>query len=165
MRKIEMIGKTYNHLTAIEEYESVDAGVKYLFECDCGKTTIQFGYRVRKGNIKSCGCARGSYVAKANKERDTHAMTGTPTYRSWQAMKQRCINPNLPDYKFYGARGVSVCDRWMKSFDSFLEDMGERPDGTSIDRINPFGNYEPENCRWANDHTQRTNRRSNYVGL
>jgi len=165
MRKIEMIGKTYNHLTAVKEYESVSAGMKYLFQCDCGNTTVQFGHTVRKGKVKSCGCARGSYVAEANKCRDTHDMTGTPTYRSWQGMKQRCNNPNIPDFQSYGAKGVSVCDRWMNSFDAFVEDMGVRPEGTSIDRINPFGNYEPDNCRWADPYTQYTNRRRNYVAL
>jgi hypothetical protein len=73
-------------------------------------------------------------------------------------MKQRCLNPNNPDYHYYGARGISICNRWMK-FEYFLEDMGEPDAGLTIDRIDPDGNYEPDNCRWATRSVQRSNQR------
>jgi hypothetical protein len=82
----------------------------------------------------------------------------TPESRSWQAMKNRCLNPRGGDYKDYGGRGISVCDRWL-SFESFYEDMGPRPIGTSIERIDNSGNYEPGNCKWATPAEQHANKR------
>ncbi len=76
------------------------------------------------------------------------------TYQSWRHMKTRCQNPNCPDYKNYGGRGITVCERWM-DFANFLEDMGERPENTTLDRINNDGNYEPGNCRWTTPREQR----------
>lgn len=84
-----------------------------------------------------------------------------PTYRSWETMKARCNNPNDPSYSDYGGRGITVCDRWSSSFINFLEDMGERPKATTLDRIKVDGNYEPSNCRWSDAATQARNKRSN----
>ena len=88
-----------------------------------------------------------------------HSANGSvsPTYASWMYMKKRCLNKNATGWKYYGARGVKICDRWLK-FENFLADMGEKPEGTSIDRIDPRGDYEPENCRWATQAQQTRNR-------
>lgn len=85
-------------------------------------------------------------------------MSGTPIYNSWNAMKQRCLNPNASKYRDYGARGITVCDRWL-TFENFYADMGVRPEGKTLDRIDNDGNYEPGNCRWATPAQQSQNQR------
>ena len=82
------------------------------------------------------------------------------TKQCWSDMKQRCSNPKLPQYKNYGGRGITVCARWLESFENFLVDMGEKPLGLTIDRINVDGNYEPQNCRWLSKAGQQKNRRN-----
>lgn len=87
-------------------------------------------------------------------------MDGTPTYRTWVDMRRRCQQPHRPDYKNYGAKGIKVCARW-ESFEKFLEDMGIRPEGLTLDRIDNAGNYEPTNCRWVDRKTQERNKSTN----
>jgi hypothetical protein len=88
----------------------------------------------------------------------THGQFGAPTYRSWASMIQRCTNERRPNFPYYGGRGIKVCDRW-REFAAFLEDMGERPDGMTLDRVNNDGDYEPANCRWTGKQQQALNRR------
>lgn len=94
--------------------------------------------------------------------RANHGLGGTPTYRSWYSMLQRCTNPRDVGWLRYGGRGIKVCDAWM-TLDGFVRDMGMRPDGTSLDRIDPDGDYEPDNCRWATDVEQNRNRSFNVI--
>jgi hypothetical protein len=87
--------------------------------------------------------------------------TRNPTYQAWLNMKKRCTKPNCKDWEYYGGRGIKVCERWLHSFENFLEDVGERPEGRSLDRYpNNDGNYEPGNVRWATRSEQMSNRRS-----
>ncbi len=92
-----------------------------------------------------------------------HGLTKTPAYRSWDSMKTRCLNPKCSKFAYYGGRGIRVCERWL-NFANFLADMGERPEGkTSLDRIDPNGNYEPGNCKWATSAEQGEHRRNNIM--
>lgn len=92
-----------------------------------------------------------------------HAASNSATYISWRAMIERCFNPAKDNYKWYGGRGITVCERWEK-FENFLEDMGERPSNMTLDREDPFGNYEKNNCRWATNAQQGANKRKNLCG-
>lgn len=93
----------------------------------------------------------------------THRMTKTRTFRIWQKMRRRCNDPKEQNYSRYGGRGITVCDRWADSFETFLADMGVCPDGMTLDRVNADGNYEPANCRWATMLTQSRNRTNNVI--
>lgn len=153
---IDMAGKRYGHLL-VERLSHKDSdGAHWRCLCDCGRSTVMRGKDIRQGKSLACGCLRG-FAAR----RHGHAINRKPsaTYNSWVSMHQRCGNPKDPSYKDYGATGITICDRW-KSFDNFLTDMGERPDGTSLDRYpNQRGNYEPSNCRWATPGEQLRNTR------
>jgi hypothetical protein len=131
-----------------------------VFRCQCGVNFMAMVKHVNSGNTKSCGCHNNNVRAeRGRKQLTTHGMTRTREFRSWEGALQRCYNKNATGYERWGGIGVVVCERWRNSFESFFEDMGPRPVGTTLDRIDPFGNYEPTNCRWADAKTQNQNQR------
>lgn len=127
--------------------------------CDCGNNHKACSDCLRGGHVKSCGCLQKIRAAEAQTK---HKMCGTPTYNSWAGMLTRCKNSNQKHYKYYGGRGISVCERWH-TFENFYEDMGNRPKGKSLDRWpDGDGNYEPGNTRWATQKQQVNNSRKLY---
>lgn len=156
-RSKNIIGDRFGRMVVVRLHDPGASGRHASWECrcDCGKTSVAQGSKLANGNTKSCGCLRRELGIAAN---TTHGRARTPTYRIWVLMRYRCFNPKAKPYKYYGGRGITVCDRWL-SFQNFFDDMGERPSGMSIDREDNDGNYEPGNCRWATPKEQRANQR------
>lgn len=143
-------GKQFGKLTVIcRAEENLSGRPAWICGCECGVVLTIRARALTSGNTKSCGCTRG-----------THRMTTTPTYFSWKAMWQRCVNPEATDYHRYGGRGVTVCDEWG-DFKIFLADMGVKPEGTSLERLDNEKGYSKDNCIWADARTQCRNRDNN----
>lgn len=150
-----MIGSRFGYLTVIADGGSYKGGGKiYECLCECGSVCKKRASYLRAGQTKSCGCKRSYLISK---KATTHGQRSTGAYKSWNAMKQRCENPKNPAYKNYGAKGILFCKKWNE-FVGFLDDMGERPVGTTLDRIDNSKGYFKENCRWATKVVQSRNR-------
>lgn len=156
----DRIGDIYGKLTVIEYGGSINKKVSvWVCKCECGNIVSVRGGNLNTGNTISCGCISAELISNLSKK---HGLSGTSEHSIWAGMKSRCLNKNNSAYENYGGRGIAICDRWLESFENFLEDMGERPSiNLTLDRINNDGNYEKNNCRWGTKKEQSENRRSN----
>jgi hypothetical protein len=160
-RKV-LTGQAFGQLTVMERAGTDHRGeIRWLCSCECGNLSIALGSNLRTGNTQSCGCLKRKIIqAGANFK---HGMNNTPEHRAWSHMRQRCNNPKDKSYKDYGARGITVCDRWQDSFPNFMEDMGLKPEPKhkySLERKNNEEGYSPDNCVWATRRVQAKNKRN-----
>lgn len=142
-----LVGNKFGKWAVISKVENKKGNTRYLCKCECGSEKIIFAYHLRNGNANCCAHCRVK----------THGMSYTSTFRIWAGMIARCTNSNLKAFKYYGGRGIKVCERWLK-FENFYKDMGDRPKNLQIDRINNDGNYEPGNCRWVTSKVNNSNK-------
>lgn len=164
MKVDNLTGQVFSRLTVVERAGSINKKAAWRCRCECGSIVIVKSDNLKSGNTKSCGCQKRESTIKTMKRiKRTHGLSHTSEYRIWVHIKQRCLNPQYATYPDYGGRGITVCDAWSESFETFYRDMGPRPSlEHSIDREDVNGNYEPGNCRWATEEIQANNKRTSH---
>lgn len=165
MRFKDLSGKRFSNLIAEYPIKNKHGRFSWSCLCNCGNRRIVEGAGLTNGKTKSCGCLKAKMIGLRS---ITHGHTKnrktTPEYRCWNSIKERCLNPKCAHFKNYGGRGISLCERWKKSFQNFYNDMGKKPAlKSSIERKNNHGNYCPSNCVWADRVEQANNNRHNRV--
>lgn len=155
MREVEdLTGRRFGRLKVLGRAPNKTKGnTQWFCKCDCGVVKITQGGALKNGRVLSCGCLHKETATK-------HGMEATPTYNAWAAMKSRCSNPKNKFYRDYGGRGITYCREWER-FEQFFSDMGKKPAGMSLERIDNNAGYGPQNCKWATPKQQRRNTRAN----
>ncbi len=160
-KRLDLIGRRFTRLLIIE-FSHIDKNKHSHWKvlCDCGTKKTVDSSNLRRKLTKSCGCLNSEMRIETN---TTHGMSYTVTHKSWRHMKERCLNPKSKSYKDYGGRGITICKRWLDTFENFYEDMGEKPRRLTLNRIDNDGDYEPDNCKWSSAKEQANNKRSNHI--
>jgi hypothetical protein len=164
MPPVDLEGRTFGGWTVVSYAgRRQSQQILWLCRCECGTERVVLGNNLKRGLTRSCGCLYREAGREATRQANTsHGYSGSATYKCWGHMKERCLNPNHKKYLDYGGRGITICERWLQ-FENFLEDMGEKPEGYSLDRINNEKGYEPGNCHWATLEEQDRNKRVNHL--
>lgn len=168
MAVLRLAGQTFGRLSVLKRGPNNKRGEAYwICVCECGAEKLVKSNDLTSGATRSCGCLyEESLATRTRKHGATTGYRTSPEYQAWINMRRRCYSPKDARYEIYGARGVTVCDRWNSDFSAFLEDMGPRPSPEhSLDRVDTDGNYDPSNCRWATPTEQSRNRRNVHTAV
>lgn len=163
-KRLNLVGQKFNMLTVIEFYDVQNGMSRWKCKCDCGNETVVYGRALKSGNTLSCGCYHKEHISEYGFK---HGGCHERLYQIYHGMKQRCYNENSKVYRWYGAKGIKICDIWLESYENFKEwalNNGYESDLT-IDRIDSNGDYNPDNCRWISQKENVERSRKHYSGI